>query len=439
MPRCPVLLPGRRETQLSRTETLKNPAGIEAEFEALVEFLYLTPVGIVKFRPNGRIDMANPEAARLLMPLAADSDMADIYRLLGKLVPDLRERIEAFRPPAGPICDQLQLAIPGTVRVLTLGVNKIDNDTLMAVLQDISVAIEHEKRIRVDQQRLHAIFENIRDYAIYTVDLDGRIDEWNRSLYRLGGWQAHDLAAASIAIFFGPANGHAVAATMLQRARQHGTAEFEGWGVRKDDSVFWGNTVATALPDRDGRAGGFVLVTRDLTERKHFEDRLVALAATDPLTGAANRRAGDAHLEQAFRQWQRVPEPFCVLMVDCDHFKNVNDTWGHDAGDQVLVALVRICRDKMRGADVAIRWGGEEFLLLLQNTRRDAALAVAERVRTAIAETHIDYDATAIRITVSIGVAEVRDSDEHAGDVVRRADQSLYRAKQSGRNRVLAN
>jgi diguanylate cyclase (GGDEF)-like protein/PAS domain S-box-containing protein len=409
-----------------------------AALEALVEFLYLVPVGIIKFGPDGGIDMMNPMAAQLLMPLAADADMSDLYRLFGAVLPDLRARIQAFRAPAGPIIDQMQIAVPASAQVLTLGINRIDARTLMAVVQDITRAIEQETRIRDDQTRFRAIFESIRDYAIYTVDLDGRVSEWNRSLKRLGGWQPADLLGASVTILFAPTADIPAGTALLARAREHGTAEFEGWGLRKDGTMFWGNTVATALHDREGNAAGYVLVTRDLTERKHLEDRLLTLANTDPLTGALNRRAGEELLATALRGWRQDGRRFCVLMIDCDHFKLVNDIWGHEVGDKVLVALVEICRENLRGGDIAVRWGGEEFLLMLAATSRDAALAIAERLRRTIEDRDIDRGGGTIRITVSIGVAEVHEGDTRADEMVRRADRSLYFAKNAGRNRVVA-
>jgi diguanylate cyclase (GGDEF)-like protein/PAS domain S-box-containing protein len=404
---------------------------------SLLEFLYLTPVGIVKFRPEGLIEMANPAAAQLLMPLTVDADMTDLYRVLSALLPDLRERVARFLAPCGQICDQMQLPVPGRRTVLTLGINKINPVTLMAVIQDITAAIEQEKRIRNDQQRFRAIFENVRDYAIYTVDLEGRVDSWNRSLERIGGWRPTDVVGRPIGIFFNAAEQEACMA-LLDRARQFGTAEFEAWRIRKDGTRFWGNTVAAALPDPEGRPNGYVLVTRDLTERKQMEDRLVALTITDPLTGALNRRAGETRLEEAFRELRRRGRTFSLLMIDCDRFKRVNDTLGHDAGDQVLIALVRICQESLRMVDVTFRWGGEEFLVLLPGASREIALAVAERLRLAVEAATIVYEQHVIAITVSIGVAAAEDAGGSADDIMRRVDRAVYAAKAGGRNRVVA-
>jgi diguanylate cyclase (GGDEF)-like protein/PAS domain S-box-containing protein len=421
------------------TEALANQQPYPASRdETLLEFLYLTPVGIVKFRPDGRIDMANPTAARLLIPLAPAPDMSDLYCLLSTVMPDLPNRIEAFRAPTGAIFDQLQLTSPNGPTVLTLSVNKIDPDTFMAVIQDITRAIEQDTRLRDDQQRFRAIVENVRDYAIYTADLDGRVDTWNQSLARIGGWQATDVMGEFIGLFY-PAESAQQAqwVSLLDRARQHGTAESEGWRVRKDRSRFWGNTVAASLPDAFGRPGGYVLVTRDLTERKQMEDRLITLSVTDPMTGALNRRAAESKLAEVFRGWQRYRRIFSLLMIDCDHFKTINDRWGHDAGDDVLISLVRICRDYLRDSDAIFRWGGEEFLVLLPEAGGEAVGIVAERLRLGLEATAIVHAEAEIRITVSIGVAEVSAADNSPGDVVRRVDTALYAAKNGGRNKII--
>jgi diguanylate cyclase (GGDEF)-like protein len=169
-----------------------------------------------------------------------------------------------------------------------------------------------------------------------------------------------------------------------------------------------------------------------------LEWRLPPARAADPLTGASNRRAGEARLEQAFSRWRRYGRSFVVLMIDCDHFRAVNDRCGHDAGDAVLVALVRLCRETLRETDVTIRWGGEEFLLLLPETSCDAALSVAERVREAIEAVKVEQNGNVIRITASIGVAEAAESDRGAEEAVGRADRAMYRAKSAGRNRIAA-
>jgi diguanylate cyclase (GGDEF)-like protein/PAS domain S-box-containing protein len=412
--------------------------GVEdADYRDLLEFVYLAPVGIIKFELDGTIAMANPAAAQFLMPMAADGGMTNLYALFAHAMPDLRHRIDRFRYPNGRILEDAQFAVPGAPLVMVLGVNKIDASTFMAVVQDVTRLMEQEARIRADHTRLSAILDHVHDHAIYTANIDGRVDDWNRSLRRQGGWEADDILGRPIDIFFPPGpEGHASAASLLERARMHGHDEYEGHGIRKDGHAFWSSTVATALPDRDGRAKGFVLITRDLAERKAKEDALVALATTDPLTGARNRRAGRIRLEEAFRRWRRYGSSFALLMIDCDHFKSVNDRWGHDVGDAVLIALMRRCQETLRDTDIAIRWGGEEFLIVLPEIGSEAAMAVAERLRGAIQETEIRSDDQTIKVTVSIGVTQIESEDRVPDDVVHRADRALYLAKRNGRNRT---
>ena len=266
----------------------------------------------------------------------------------------------------------------------------------------------------------------------------GRLDRWNRSLDRLAGWKRDDVTGASAGMFFlSPAAGGDAFTALPNRARQAGSAEAEEWMLRKDGNAFWGSTVATVLPDREGRPNGFVFVTRE-TERKRMEDRLVTLAATDPLTGAHDRRAGAAEPADASTQWNRTARGFAVARVDIDHVKAINDQWGHDVGETVSARLASVFRDTLRDKDWVMRWGGEEFLLLLPQTNVEGAGRIAERVRGAVESAFIMHEAERISVTASIGIAAAVEGDGCVDDVIRRADQALYAAKRGGRNRFIA-
>jgi len=160
-------------------------------------------------------------------------------------------------------------------------------------------------------------------------------------------------------------------------------------------------------------------------------------ASHDPLTGLANRRSSEHRLEADRARALRVPEPMSVLMIDLDHFKRVNDRWGHASGDLVLIAIARILREELRGADLAVRFGGEEFLAILPGTDGTGALEVAERIRSRIQRERVPADDGEIAMTASIGVATLR-GEESEADLVARADAALYRAKATGRNRCVA-
>lgn len=408
-----------------------------SDYETLLEFLYLAPVGIIKFRPDGAIQMLNPEAARLLLPLSYEGDLSNLYRLLRDAVPDLSGTVSRFHGDPASRCDQLRVKLPQTGVTIALSVHKIDAATLMAVVQDITHAVAQELLLHKQQHRLDTIYDCVHDHAVCTVGGDGRIEAWNRSLKRVGGWMQADVEGQPHSVFFPPtANGQAAGSALLERARAAGFAEFEGWHVRNDGSQIWASTVASALPGPEGRGDGYVLITRDMTARKRREDQLAALAATDPLTGAENRRAGETRLKEAFSLWRRRQRASAILMVDADHFKTINDRWGHDAGDTVLIAMVCTCRQELRESDQVIRWGGEEFLILLRESDRPAALVVAERLRGAVEAMVVARNQDTIPVTVSIGVATITHGDRSANDVVQRADQALYVAKQNGRNRV---
>jgi len=157
------------------------------------------------------------------------------------------------------------------------------------------------------------------------------------------------------------------------------------------------------------------------------------LSRRDVLTGLFNRRAIEEYLKEEMGRFARNGSPFSVIMLDIDHFKNVNDTYGHNAGDDVLVKLGVIVLRIIRMTDRFGRWGGEEFILLLPETQSGDASILAERIRKQVAETKYD---NALSLTVSLGVAEHR-SEESLTMLLQRVDAALYRAKEEGRNRVV--
>ncbi len=166
-------------------------------------------------------------------------------------------------------------------------------------------------------------------------------------------------------------------------------------------------------------------------------EQTTKLAMTDALTGISNRRCGVDNLERALSASSRHGTPLCIAMVDVDHFKSVNDRFGHDGGDVVLKAVASILSRSIRRSDTVARWGGEEFLLLFPQTARQGTLLVCERLRQVIAGRSLDTATGAkLTVTASIGVAVAAESDT-AESLLRRADDALYQAKNSGRNRVV--
>jgi diguanylate cyclase (GGDEF)-like protein len=176
------------------------------------------------------------------------------------------------------------------------------------------------------------------------------------------------------------------------------------------------------------------LVVRQLVRMR----RLGEMAATDPLTGVANRRGIEQLGDDAVAAARMMRQPLCALVVDVDHFKRVNDNHGHPCGDQVLARIAHACRDALRHIDLFGRHGGEEFLVLLPDTRLAYAWPVAERLRTAVAALSFEDIAPGLKVTVSVGMAQLRAEDGGLRELVARADAALYRAKDNGRDRVEA-
>lgn len=406
--------------------------------EALTEFLYLVPVGLLQFRLNGKVDRANPMAAQLLMPFAPRGDLSDAYSALAPLVPDLARRVRQFSGLSGVVLDheRCAIAVAGHTVVLSVTVHRIHNVSNLAVIEDVTRLVEQERRLFEDQQRFRAIFDHVRDYAIYTVNQRGQVDEWNQSLQRFGGWRADDMVGQPLDVFFTEEDRAAGLVKALQaEARKTGSVETEGWCLRLDGSRVWANTVLTALPDADGAIRGFVVVCRDMTQRKRTEDELRRLATTDPLTGAFNRRHGHARLAQAFLATEGAKGRPGVLLLDIDHFKTINDRLGHDAGDAALCAVVNACHAALGEGLSVVRWGGEEFLVILPCTEVVVATETAERLRSTVSLLRVASLAGEITMTVSVGVAV--DQGEGPEALVRRADAALYDAKRGGRDRVV--
>lgn len=190
----------------------------------------------------------------------------------------------------------------------------------------------------------------------------------------------------------------------------------------------------TAEPGEGIRWSG---VVSDITGRKQMEDELKRQARIDVLTGLNNRRHFFELAEQELARAKRHGEPLSVLMLDVDHFKLFNDTYGHQIGDLVLQKLSEVCLNILREIDRSGRIGGEEFAILLPETTDDQALEVAERLRSAIAGAAVPLEqGGAVKFTVSIGIASLAATDTSVDDILKRADAAMYAAKSAGRNRV---
>jgi diguanylate cyclase (GGDEF)-like protein/PAS domain S-box-containing protein len=225
----------------------------------------------------------------------------------------------------------------------------------------------------------------------------------------------------------------------IQRTLQDGLPRFqEEWLIRRDGSPLPVAMNCTPLYEGE-RLTGAVVAFRDISEQKAREVELLAMANTDMLTGIANRRYFFQRLQEEIQRLGRAGRRearSAVLLMDLDHFKQVNDTYGHAAGDEALRHFAQIARQSLRQSDLLGRLGGEEFAALLTAEDAAGALRVAERLRRNLKHKPIPTGAGTIGLTLSIGVTELQAQDQDAQSSLKRADDALYAAKERGRNRV---
>ncbi len=216
--------------------------------------------------------------------------------------------------------------------------------------------------------------------------------------------------------------------------------------VKKDQTPVWISTNARIVRDPStGKPSEYVLVMRDITERKVLEEKLSALAMTDALTGLWNRRAFDQALRREWKRTVRDESQLSLLLLDLDHFKLLNDQYGHPLGDEYLVAVASAVSDTVRASDVVCRWGGDEIAIILPGTDHAGAVRAAEKVRAAVEALRFRARKKAdewVSMTASIGVATAVTEPDKAATIphnlLSAADKALYKAKREGQNRVEA-
>lgn len=189
----------------------------------------------------------------------------------------------------------------------------------------------------------------------------------------------------------------------------------------------------------DGELAGYKGIMRDITEEKAKIDTLRAEAQTDYLTGTLNRSSFDNELDALFRAFKLLKQSSCVMMLDVDFFKAINDTFGHFIGDYVLKKIAHSIKSQVRKSDYVFRYGGEEFAIVLPDITLEQSVVIAEKIRQVIGSQQFKVEEENLRVTISIGLSLFQDEDQSTNKVVIRADEALYRAKSSGRNRVEVN
>jgi diguanylate cyclase (GGDEF)-like protein/PAS domain S-box-containing protein len=204
----------------------------------------------------------------------------------------------------------------------------------------------------------------------------------------------------------------------------------------KSGREYWLDVSILPLRNQSGDVTHFAAIERDVTEQKELEHALEKLSRTDPLTGLLNRRSFEEISAKEYSRFERQGEKYSLLVLDVDHFKSINDSYGHNIGDLVLKMLADNCVANLRTHDVVARCGGEEFCVILPYTNRDTAVSIAEKLRREISSHALRVRDSEVAVTVSIGISEVQASDKSHTEVLERADEAMYDAKRSGRDRI---
>jgi diguanylate cyclase (GGDEF)-like protein/PAS domain S-box-containing protein len=309
----------------------------------------------------------------------------------------------------------------------------------LSVIRDITEIKAIEAKLQQSEERHRLLADNAAD-VIWTMDLEGRFTYVSPSVKKLRGYTVEEVLAQSAEEVLCPGSlihmqqGLARAINSVQNGLPFKVFRGELEQPCKDGSTVWTEATVSGIYSEDGRFVGMLGVSRDISERRIMEEEIRRLSITDKLTQSFNRLKLDETMEAQW-EWSRACGlPFAIIILDIDHFKLVNDTYGHQVGDRVLIELVAVLHDNVRDGDVVGRWGGEEFLIILPDTNLADATVLAERLRQAVAG-HVF--STAGQVTISLGVAAFT-TDNSPETIVSRADTALYQAKEKGRNRVEA-
>ena len=263
-----------------------------------------------------------------------------------------------------------------------------------------------------------------------TTDLDGKIIQVSQAFCNISGYDKDELLGKSHNITRDPETPKAVYQKLWATIQSGKKWQGEIKNIHKNGSAYWLDTSISPIKNEEGETTGYTAIRHDVTDKKHIEE----LSITDRLTQLYNRLKLDEIFAMKLAIAGRYNTPFSIIMIDIDYFKLVNDTWGHQVGDDVLKEFARIIKDNIRQSDVVGRWGGEEFLILSSYTDIDAAMELAEKLRELV---FLFKFSIAEHKTASFGVSSYHPGDDEK-TMVKRADDALYRSKERGRNRVEA-
>ena len=339
--------------------------------------------------------------------------------------------------PVRLLSDRLSRRLGSEERRVTV---ERSDDLRTLVLQQLRtlVRLDYETKNRRAAEHEAIVAESVFIHTaegILVTDTDSRIVRVNPAFEAMTGYRADELIGRNPRILRSKRHDTSFYRSMWDSLRDTGVWVGEIWNRRKSGEEYPQILSICAVQNGcDDQVGSYVAVCHDISDRKEAEDRLHFLATHDSLTGLPNRAYLSDVLEYSIRQARRDDSVVAVLFVDVDDFKDVNDSCGHEAGDQLLVWISRRLELQLRDGDTVVRFGGDEFVLLLPRIEdAEYASVVARRILASVREPYMIADQR-FRPSVSIGIAVYPEAGREAGDLLRDADAAMYAAKHQGRN-----
>ena len=387
-------------------------------------------VGIFQVNADGWLSDANQTVADLLgygdKGLMSRVNVLDLY-----VNPEERERLWRQLRKHGIVSGfRTELRrMDGEIIWAELSGRIIADGSFNGILQDVTEQIRSQQAVEERDELHRAFFEENKAVMILHDPLDSTIQFVNSAACLFYGYSEEELTSMTIRQLDCMSDDEVY--RELKSAAEERRSYFKQVhtlkdGTKRDVEVFTG-------PISLGNRQLHYSIVHDVTEKRRLESRLERMATRDQLTGAYNRHAFFQKARTELARAKRFGHALSVLMFDLDHFKAVNDTYGHATGDEVLRIFALRCRADFRQCDIFARLGGEEFAALLVETDGEHAHEAAERIRRMAESAEIPTEAGGLFVTTSIGVASMRDEDT-VNDLLKRADRGLYQAKEAGRN-----
>lgn len=294
--------------------------------------------------------------------------------------------------------------------------------------------IEHELKNAIASQ--NALFDAVPD-LMFELNQEGRyLNIWASNPEELASTK--ELLLGHTVQEMLPSDAAKQVMQALQEAQEDGKSFGRQLEIETPEGILWFELSVSPIK-KDSAEQNFILLSRNITDRKKLEEQLKELSTSDPLTGLCNRRKLEVKISKEIEATNRNNDALSLLFLDVDHFKQINDTYGHDNGDIVLQSVAQLLKASVRETDNLFRYGGEEFVLLMTGADLSKAEIFAERLRSLIEKTEIELSTgQKINITVSIGVADLNNGVTTVDNLIKVADARMYVAKNSGRNCVVA-